>query len=257
MKTILLLAVVLSGSLVGRSQSLDIELCAHKTTTLIFPLKIIHIDRGSSQIIVQPIKEADHVLLVKAADSSMTETNLSVIMSDGTVYSMNTRFSHNPTQLVYLLPRQARATTQQIAERLLDNPASIRVIHSQNQDMEIKLTGLYVGEGKTYFQVELVNQGPIDYDIEMSSYFIKDKKRGRRSSVQQVDLSPLHIVGDHQRIRAFESTTAVWAFDKFTLGRQQRFFCTIREKSGGRHLRLSIGHRTLLRAVLLPSGEVD
>lgn len=257
MKTILLLAVLLYGSVGGRTQTLAIELCAHKTTTLIFPLKIVHIDRGSSQIIVQPIKEADHVLLVKAADTSLSETNLSVIMSDGSVYSINARFCNNPQQMLYKLPILNSANTRELAERILDNPTSTRVVCARNQDIEIKLTGLYVGEGKLYFQVEWVNHGPIDYDVEMIRFFIKDTKKARRASVQQVDLSPLQMTGAFQKIRAFESKRSVWLFDKFTLGRQQRFFCTIREKSGGRHLSLRIRPRKLLHAVLLPSSELD
>jgi hypothetical protein len=139
----------------------------------------------------------------------------------------------------------------------MDNPANIRVVRAYNQDMEIKLTGLYVGEGKIYFQVKWVNQGPIDYDVEMLRCFIKDKKKSRRTSVQQVDLTPLQITGACQQIRAFESKISVWAFDKFTLSKQQQFFCTIREKSGGRHLKLSIRPRKLLQAALLPYGGLN
>ena len=36
-----------------------------KTTSLVFPFSILHVDRGSKDILVQPVQEAENILLVK------------------------------------------------------------------------------------------------------------------------------------------------------------------------------------------------
>jgi len=54
-----------------------------KTTSLIFPFPIKYVDRGTKDILVQPVKENGNILLVKAATKQFTETNLSVITGDG------------------------------------------------------------------------------------------------------------------------------------------------------------------------------
>ena len=40
-------------------------LSTEKTTTIIFPLPVVHIDRGTAGIIVEQVRDAQHILLVK------------------------------------------------------------------------------------------------------------------------------------------------------------------------------------------------
>ena len=53
-----------------------------KTTALIFPFPIKYVDRGTKDVLVQPVKENEKILLVKAAAKQFGETNLSVITSE-------------------------------------------------------------------------------------------------------------------------------------------------------------------------------
>jgi Neuraminidase (sialidase) len=67
-----------------------------KTTSLVFPFSIRHVDRGTKDILVQQVKEADNILLVKAGAKNFSETNLSVVTEDGSVYSFVINYEEKP-----------------------------------------------------------------------------------------------------------------------------------------------------------------
>ena len=69
----------------------SIAISTDKTTSLVFPFGIAHVDRGSQSILAQTVKEVSSILLVKAASKDFSETNLSVITEDGTLYSFLVR----------------------------------------------------------------------------------------------------------------------------------------------------------------------
>ena len=64
-----------------------IQVASDKTTSLIFPLNILHVDRGTQEILVQTVKESENIILVKAATKDFSPTNLSIITTDGSLYS--------------------------------------------------------------------------------------------------------------------------------------------------------------------------
>src|SRR5882724_6853233 len=67
-----------------------------KTISLIFPFPILHIDRGTKEILVQEIKESDNILLLKAGCRDFHPTNLSVLTSDGSLYSFLVSYDSTP-----------------------------------------------------------------------------------------------------------------------------------------------------------------
>ena len=64
-----------------------LQISTHKTTSLIFPFPVLHVDHGTKDILVQHLKEQDNILLVKAAVAKFAEANLSGVTRDGCVYS--------------------------------------------------------------------------------------------------------------------------------------------------------------------------
>jgi hypothetical protein len=76
-----------------------LEVGFNKTTHLIFPLSITSIDRGSTGILAQKATGVDNILKVKADMKNFEETNLSVITSDGKLYSFVVCFNGNPAYL--------------------------------------------------------------------------------------------------------------------------------------------------------------
>ena len=49
------------------AQTAALEITTDKTTSLVFPFPVMHVDRGTKEVLVQKIKEAGNIILIKAA----------------------------------------------------------------------------------------------------------------------------------------------------------------------------------------------
>src|SRR4051812_44613081 len=79
-----------------------LQITYNKTTNLVFPYSIRSVDRGSSDLLVQRAKYADTILQLKAGRDGFKETNLSVVTSDGKLYSFLVQYAPSPATLNYL-----------------------------------------------------------------------------------------------------------------------------------------------------------
>lgn len=252
MKRILCLIMGYGFFVAGFTQSENLSISKNKTTSLIFPYTIRHVDRGTKDILVQQIKEADNILLVKAATESFTETNLSVVTDDGSVYSFIVNFNSKPPVWVYHLPVINKQTIAAYANGILDNPKRIKGIKDRNRNIKAQLTGIYIKEAVIYYQLHLTNNSPIDYDIEFIRFYIRDKKKGKRTAIQEIELKPLHISGNTTIIKGKGQNIIVAALEKFTIPDAKFLAVQVMEKNGGRHMLLRIDNRNIMQATTLP-----
>ncbi len=116
----------------------------------------------------------------------------------------------------------------------------------------VEVTGIYIKDDILYYQLRLSNESPIDYGIDLLRFFIKDRKRGKRTAVQENEVTPVYVAGNTSLVRAFSKNVLVVALDKFTIPDAKVFWLQIMEKSGGRHLQVKITNRHIVRAVVLP-----
>jgi conjugative transposon TraN protein len=229
------------------AQTPSLCLSTEKTTSLIFPFAIRHVDRGSVQILVQVVKEAENILLVKAAGKNISETNLSVVTEDGSLYSFLVCYDGNPLTWVYKLPTQSSTSVSEHANNLLDNPPILRGINDRSWGLFARVSGMYIKGDVLYCQIEVVNNSSIDYDIESLRFYIRDKKKAKRTAVQETELKPLCMAGN-----AHSKTVFVAALDKFTIPDAKLFAIELLEESGGRHLFMKMANKHLVRAKPLP-----
>ena len=223
-----------------------------KTTSLVFPFSILHVDRGTQSVLVQPVKESPTILLVKAAAKGFSETNLSVVTEDGSVYTFVICYDNNPAQWVYHLPVNKTATLAMYANGILDNPKIMRGIKDSKWDILIKVSGIYIKDDVVFYQLNISNQSPIDYDIELLRFFIRDKRKGKRTAVQENELKPLYVAGNISKVKANSNSAIVVALDKFTIPDAKYLAVQMMEKNGGRHLLMRINNRKILKAIPLP-----
>jgi len=234
------------------AQSPSLSITTDKTTSLIFPYPITHVDRGTKDVLVEQVKEAGNILLVKAATANFPETNLSVVTGDGSIYSFPVIYEKNPLTWVYTLPSQISATPERYANSISDNPQTMHGIRCQKWDMRAKVTGIYIHDNTIYYQLQLANQGPIDYDIDLLRFYIRDKKKAKRTAIQENEMKPLYIAGNTKLVKANTVSTIVVAFEKFTIPDAKFLSIEIMEKNGGRNLLLKIHNNKIIRAVALP-----
>jgi hypothetical protein len=228
-----------------------LSISTDKTTSLIFPFPIKYVDRGTRDILVQPVKEDERILLVKAASKQFAETNLSVVTGDGNVYEFTVNYTPQPTVLVLHLPPNKKATISAYANAILNNPPR-RISKVEHGAVITKLSGIYIKDDVIYYQLEIHNHSPLDFDIELLKFFITDKKRSKRSSVQENELVPLYVAGNRSKVKAYNFSVVVVALDKFTIPDAKFLRIQLMEKNGGRHFNLKVYNRQILRARMLP-----
>jgi len=222
-----------------------------KTTSLIFPFPVVHVDRGTTTIIVQPVKENDRILLVKAAVKKFSETNLHVVTSDGSVYTFTVGYSDQPSELSLQLVPQKKTSTATYCTSLLDN-AGRRILKVEKGRVITRLIGIYIKDDVLYYQLEIHNHSPLDYDIDLLQFFIKDKRNAKRSSVQENLLTPLYIAGNTTKVKGYNFSVIVVALEKFTIPDAKFLGIQLVEKNGGRHFNLKVYNNQLMKALVLP-----
>ena len=219
-----------------------------KTTSLIFPFAIKHVDRGTQTVLAQQVKDAPSILLVKAGVKGFSETNLSVVTEDGSLYSFRVCYDDKPTTWVYHLPAQRKESIANTAAAIADNPKFIKRVKDKRWAVKAQVEGIYIKDDVMYYQVLLANESAINYDIELLRFYIADKKEGKRTGVQENELKPLHISGNTASIVANSSSIIVVALEKFTIPDAKFLGVQLLEKNGGRHLNLKLSNRWLMKA---------
>lgn len=228
----------------------SLSVTTDKTTSLIFPFPITYVDRGSPDVLVQSVKDNDRILLVKAAHKQFSETNLSVVTGDGHVYAFTITYAAQPSAMVMHLPPNKKSSISSYATALLNHPPK-RILKEEKGTVTAKVSGIFIKDDVLYYQLEIHNHGPLDYDIDLLKFYLVDKKRSKRTAVQEQELVPLHIAGNATKVKAYHFSVIVVALPKFTIPDAKLFGIQLMEKNGGRHFQLQLYNRQVLKAKLL------
>jgi len=252
MKQLVCLVAAIGLVVSSYSQTSTLAITTNKTTSLIFPFSIKHVDRGTRDVLVQKVKEADNILLVKAAGKDFPETNLTVLTSDGSIYNFTMNFKNRPLLFVYNLPAQSSASLATYANSILDNSRTMHGISAKKWDVMVSVSGIYIKENTIFYQLELDNRSSIDYDIDFLRFYIRDKKKSKRTAIQENELKPLFIAGNTLQVKANSTSDVVVALEKFTIPDTKYLAIEINEKNGGRNLLMKVNNRKIIRAIPLP-----
>ncbi|HTM93308.1 MAG TPA: DUF4138 domain-containing protein [Flavisolibacter sp.] len=233
------------------AQTPSLQIATDKTTSLIFPYPIRHVDRGTKDVLVQPVEEAGNILLIKAASKDFPETNLSVVTDDGSVYSIAIAYGESSTW-IYRFPVQLKTSVSTYANSILDNPKTMIGVKDISWEMIAGVIGIYIKDDVVYYQLDLQNKSPIDYDINFLRFYIRDKKKAKRTAVQEAEITPLYVAGNTSTVKANTHNSIVVALNKFTISDAKYLAIEIGEKSGGRNLLMKVTNRKIIKAISLP-----
>lgn len=234
------------------AQTSSLTITTNKTTSLIFPFPITFVDRGTKDVLVQQVKEAENILLVKAASQKFAETNLSVGTEDGSVYTFRVDYEKNPPTWLWHIPAQNEMPLSSYANAILDNTRTVHGVHDHSWDMLARVIGIYIKGKVIYYQLRLENQSSVDYDVDFIRFYIRDKKKNKRTAIQENELKPLYVSGNTSLVKANSSNVIVVALEKFTIPDPKYLAIRIMEKNGGRHLMMKLNNKDILKAIPLP-----
>lgn len=241
-------------------QSYHLNITCNKTTNLIFPFAVQSADRGSKDVLIQKVKDAENVLQVKADKANFTETNLTVITTDGKLYSFIVEYASEPQQMNISFMKETSAsvtfsetisnekTLNVIAQKIDKSKKTMHGINDKHDAMQLSLKGLYINNDVFYFQFSLRNKSFISYDIDAIRFFIRDRQKSKRTATQETEIKPLYLYGNIKNVKNKSTQTCIIALPKFTIPDAKYLSVQVLEKNGGRDLHLNLQNWHIMQA---------
>jgi conjugative transposon TraN protein len=241
-----------------------IGICNNKTTILVFPAAIADGDRGSSDIITRTSRRSVNILKVKAAQENFRPTNLSIITSDGKVYSINVFYEKNPKLLAYSIGAvtQEPALPVQFGQNRINDDSISKIalkVYSLNgfvkrpayhhYGIKSNLSSVYIRGGVLFFRFVIRNRSEIPYQIDFSRYEQKDKSASKKTSSMEQEMMPIYSACDcGNLVGPGSECNLVVAFDQFTIADKKYFSVGFYEKNGDRNIHFDIKGKQILKA---------
>ncbi|HWV72872.1 MAG TPA: conjugative transposon protein TraN [Pseudosphingobacterium sp.] len=247
----------------GEIAPLRLPVGYNKTTNLIFPYAIKSVDRGSRDVLIQKAEGVENVLQLKAANHLFKETNLTVITGEGALYSFLVNYAEEPGQLnlkiadmdvpfipvaVFSEKHDNDAAMQDIASKVALRKAEGSITGDKGNGIGIDVNGIYIKEDNLYFRLQLDNATLLNYDIDQLRFYIRDKKKAKRTATQEIEVKPIYISGNSQVIYGNSSQVLVAVLEKFTIPDKKEMVVELFEKNGGRNLLLKLKNKKLIKA---------
>lgn len=119
--------------------------------------------------------------------------------------------------------------------------------HFSTEGLELALRGVWLDQGLLWFGMDLKNEAAIAYTPAYVRWYIRDRRKLRRTAMQEVPLEPLVspglvTVGGNSAVHCWTG------FRPFAIGKDKELVVEIGEKDGGRTLVMAMDHRMILRA---------
>ena len=257
----------------------DIRATKDKTTSILFPATIIHVDLGvdSPFIGVQLDPNVPNLLKIRISPDFSIPTNMLVVTKDENVYSFNIAYSDTLSQYVHIIKKEYAvnaikhgktetktniADTQEqvskdslnpseILKKILQHPIGLlRKEIAKKGKMVLSMKNLFVHNDDLYFQLEINNRSNIKYTIDFYNFFMKSKMKKALKGTTSQDIQIAHdfLYKEVKEVAAGQIETVIIHVKKFTLEDDKIACLEIYEKGGGRHLKINITNNELLEA---------
>lgn len=243
---VFLAAILLAGFVVvsqaqTRIVPYPLAVGCRQTSNLLFPYPIRSVDRGSLDIAVQKAWGVENILQVKALKPNFPPTSLSVVTADGKLYSFRVFYEERPDSL-----------NIQFSDKGLEGLRSnLRHIRSSKAGLVLEVTGLYTRERQLLIKIRLLNRSAIPFELAVLRVIIHDRRRARRTAIQEIPLEPVFTSDETPFLAAGQSQERVMSFPAFGLTDAQSCVVELADRDGGLTLRCRFGRKTLRKAMQL------
>lgn len=229
-----------------------LEVTVNKTTNIIFPAQISSVDRGSERIVVQ--KSTGTILRVKADTAFSDTTNLTVVTSDGKLYSFLVGYAASPMFLnldlngTGLVKDTALVALSQKVLPLKNNLYGIRYSSGK---VRLSVAGIYTTGELIVCKLRIENNSALSFEAGRLRCYAAGARTSRRRPSQQVEITPLLVNPSGLLGKAKQSFLFTVILRKAALGSGQELLIDIAEKDAERQIYLRVSNKFLLRAELI------
>lgn len=244
-----------------------------KTVHIIFPSAVRYVDLGSNWIIAGKADGAENVIRVKATTEGFPgETNFSVICEDGSFYSFNARYAHEPEMLniemkdflengdmtdfshtrmnIYFRelagsPLLVKLIMQSIYK---EDRREIRHLGCKRFGVQFLLKSVHSHNGLFYFHTETRNRSNVAFRTDFIRFKIVDKKVPKRTAIQERVIDPVRSYNEVLVTEGKSDVRTVYAVPQFTIPDDKLLVIELFEKDGGRHQTIRVENADLVEA---------
>lgn len=245
-----------------------------KTVHIIFPSAVRYVDLGSDWIIAGKADGAENVIRVKATTEGFPgETNFSVICEDGSFYSFNARYAHEPEILniemkdflengdttdfshtrmnIYFreLGNESPLLVKLIMQSIYkEDRREIRHLGCKRFGVQFLLKSVHSHNGLFYFHTETRNRSNVAFRTDFIRFKIVDKKVPKRTAIQERVIDPVRSYNEVLVTEGKSDVRTVYAVPQFTIPDDKLLVIELFEKDGGRHQTIRVENADLVAA---------
>lgn len=245
-----------------------------KTVHIIFPSAVRYVDLGSDWIIAGKADGAENVIRVKATTEGFPgETNFSVICEDGSFYSFNARYVHEPEMLniemkdflengdttdfshtrmnIYFreLGNESPLLVKLIMQSIYkEDRREIRHLGCKRFGVQFLLKSVHSHNGLFYFHTETRNRSNVAFRTDFIRFKIVDKKVPKRTAIQERVIDPVRSYNEVLVTEGKSDVRTVYAVPQFTIPDDKLLVIELFEKDGGRHQTIRVENADLVAA---------
>ena len=233
-----------------------------KTVHIIFPSAVKYVDLGSNYIIAGKADGAENVVRVKATTEGFPgETNFSVICEDGSFYSFNAKYVHEPEMLNIEMKDflENEDTTDFSHTRMniylqsiyKNNDREIKHLGSKRFGVQFLVKGIYAHNGLFYFHTQTRNSSNVPFDTDFIRFKIVDKKVAKRTAIQETVIDPVRSYNEILVIGGKSTVRTVYTVPQFTIPDDKVLVIELVEKNGGRHQTIRVENSDIVAAKVI------
>ncbi len=212
-----------------------------KTVHIIFPSAVRYVDLGSNWIIAGKADGAENVIRVKATTEGFPgETNFSVICEDGSFYSFNARYAHEPEMLniemkdflengnttdfshtrMNLHFRELAGESPLLVKLIMqsiykEDRREIRHLGCKRFGVQFLLKSVHSHNGLFYFHTETRNRSNVAFRTDFIRFKVVDKKVPKRTAIQERVIDPVRSYNEVLVTEGKSDVRTVYAVPQF------------------------------------------
>lgn len=255
-KFVMVIGMLLLTVSIFAQQAIPIRLLGvafNKTSNLIFPAAILSIDRGAAQIIVQ--KSTDFILRVKADTLFTDTTNLTVITSDGKLYSFLVYYDSSPTILTLDLGAgeslDKDTSLVAIARKVILQRSNTYGVRYSSGKVQVTVVGIYSTGMMLALKIRIVNHSSLSFSVGKIRVRLVSTHLPRRSPIYETEIHPLLIEPSQLKLANKDVGILILLIPVQNFNPKQDLQISIHEQYGDRHLEMRITHRFLFGAPII------